>query len=129
MSVNIVNPDGSLQSVAGLNNFPSVGTAAFKDSTNTVTAGSTDLVESGAVKSAIDNITSNIAMTETTNVATVAHAKDSYFIDSSGQFVKATTDIAIGTTIAVGTNVTVTTIAEALGSAGPSYSPAENEQF
>lgn len=60
MSVNIVNPDGSLQSVAGLNNFPSVGTAAFKDSTNAVTAGSTDLVESGAVKSAIDNAVSNV---------------------------------------------------------------------
>lgn len=60
MSVNIVNPDGSLQSVAGLNNFPSVGTAAFKDSTNAVTAGSADLVESGAVKSAIDNAVSNV---------------------------------------------------------------------
>lgn len=34
---------------------PTLGTAAAKDSTNAVTAGSTDLVESGAVKDAIDN--------------------------------------------------------------------------
>ena len=33
---------------------PTLGTAAAKDSTNAVTANSTDLVESGAVKSAID---------------------------------------------------------------------------
>lgn len=32
-----------------------LGTAASKDSTNAVTSGSTDLVESGAVKTAIDN--------------------------------------------------------------------------
>ena len=82
----------------------------------TVTEDSTNPITSGAVKSAIDNTVSNIAMTETTNVATVAHVKDSYFIDSNGQFVKATTDIAIGATIAVGTNVTVTTIAEAINS-------------
>ena len=35
-----------------------LGTAAAKDSTNAVTAGSTDLVESGAVKSAIDSAVS-----------------------------------------------------------------------
>lgn len=37
-----------------------LGTAAAKDSTNAVTAGSTALVESGAVKSAIDTATSNL---------------------------------------------------------------------
>lgn len=35
-----------------------LGTAASKDSTNAVTSGSTDLVESGAVKAAIDNAVS-----------------------------------------------------------------------
>lgn len=37
-----------------IKNKPTLGTAAAKDSTNAVTANSTDLVESGAVKSAID---------------------------------------------------------------------------
>lgn len=37
-----------------LNNLPTLGTAAAKDSTSSVAAGSTDLVESGAVKAAID---------------------------------------------------------------------------
>ena len=37
-----------------IKNKPTLGTAAAKDSTNSVTANSTDLVESGAVKAAID---------------------------------------------------------------------------
>ena len=39
-----------------LSNTPTLGTAAAKDSTNSVTSGSTDLVESGAVYTAIDNL-------------------------------------------------------------------------
>lgn len=38
-----------------LSDITNAGTAAAKDSTSSVTAGSTDLVESGAVKTAIDN--------------------------------------------------------------------------
>ena len=38
---------------------PTLGTAAAKDATNAVTAGSTDLVESGAVKTAIDTAISS----------------------------------------------------------------------
>lgn len=41
-------------------NKPALGSAAAKNSTNSVTAGSTDLVESGAVKTAIDNTLSNV---------------------------------------------------------------------
>lgn len=44
-----LNGDSSFEDI-GL----TLGTAAAKDSTNAVTADSTDLVESGAVKSAID---------------------------------------------------------------------------
>lgn len=39
---------------------PTLGTAAAKDSTNNVTAGSTDLVESGAVKTAIDTAIASV---------------------------------------------------------------------
>ena len=39
---------------------PTLGTAAVKDSTNAVTSGSTDLVESGAVKTAIDTAVSSL---------------------------------------------------------------------
>lgn len=42
-----------------LKNKPTLGTAAAKDSTSSVTDGSTDLVESGAVKSAIDTAVSS----------------------------------------------------------------------
>ena len=38
----------------------SVGSAAYKDSTNAVTSGSTDLVESGAVQDAIDNALTSV---------------------------------------------------------------------
>lgn len=43
-----------------IKNKPTLGTAAAKDSTNAVTANSTDLVESGAVKTAIDNALMNV---------------------------------------------------------------------
>lgn len=50
-----VNSDWTAASgVAAILHKPTLGTAAAKDSTNAVTAGSTDLVESGAVKTAID---------------------------------------------------------------------------
>ena len=42
-----------------ITDFPTLGTAAAKDSTNAVTSGSTALVESGAVKSAIDTAVSS----------------------------------------------------------------------
>ena len=52
-----VNSDWNASSgVAEILNKPILGTAAAKDSTNAVTQGSTDLVESGAVWSAIDNL-------------------------------------------------------------------------
>ena len=43
-----------------IKNKPTLGTAAAKDSTNAVTSGSTDLVESGAVKTAIDTAISAV---------------------------------------------------------------------
>ena len=58
-------PDAQIQSdwnqsdntkVDFIKNKPTLGTAAAKDSTNAVTQNSTDLVESGAVWSAIDNL-------------------------------------------------------------------------
>ena len=52
-----VNSDWNANSgVAEILNKPTFGTAAAKDSTNAVTQSSTDLVESGAVWSAIDNL-------------------------------------------------------------------------
>ena len=43
-----------------IKNKPTLGTAAAKDSTNSVTENSTDLVESGAVKTAIDSAISRV---------------------------------------------------------------------
>lgn len=43
-----------------IKNKPTLGTAAAKDSTNAVTANSTDLVESGAVKTAIDGLETTV---------------------------------------------------------------------
>lgn len=55
-----VNSDWSAASgVAEILHKPTLGTAAAKDSTSAVTSGSTDLVESGAVKNAIDNAVSS----------------------------------------------------------------------
>lgn len=57
-----VNADWTAVSgVAQILHKPTLGTAAAKNSTNTVTSGSADLVESGAVKSAIDTSTANKA--------------------------------------------------------------------
>lgn len=62
-----------------------------------------------------------ISSVETTNTAVSAHAVGSYFINASGQFVKATSAIAIGDTIivkpTVGYNCEETTIADVLKSA------------
>ena len=56
-----VNSDWAASSgVAEILHKPTLGTAAAKDSTNSVTANSTDLVESGAVKTAIDNAISSV---------------------------------------------------------------------
>lgn len=57
-----VNADWTAVSgVAQILHKPTLGTAAAKNSTNAVTSGSADLVESGAVKSAIDTSTANKA--------------------------------------------------------------------
>lgn len=57
----------------GESDYQVYGTAAFKNATNTITAGSTDLAEAGAVKSAIDNVITNLgtaAAKDSTNAVT-----------------------------------------------------------
>lgn len=47
-------------SYANISGKPTLGTAAAKDSTDTLSSGSSDLIESGAVHSAIDTLTTQI---------------------------------------------------------------------
>lgn len=89
-----------------------LGTAAAKDSTNSVTAGSTDLVESGAVKDAIDTAVSSAyhhAGTKTVaqlthDLLVAANEGNVYNITDSGT---TTSDFieGIGKTIDEGSNV------------------------
>ena len=58
----------------------SLGTAAAKNSTNAVTSGSTDLVESGAVYSAIDNVSSEVAKAYKTDDSSESAIDDADYI-------------------------------------------------
>lgn len=57
-------------SYANISGKPALGSAAAKDSTNTLSSGSTNLIESGAVYSAIESV--NSALTNKADVSTVA---------------------------------------------------------
>ena len=48
-------PTAHTHTKSQITDFPTLGSAAYKNSTNAVTSGSTDLVESGAVSDAINN--------------------------------------------------------------------------
>lgn len=61
----------------------SLGTAAAKNSTNAVTSGSTDLVESGAVHRAIDAVSSVAYKTTDSSESAIADADYIPFYDSS----------------------------------------------
>ena len=97
-----------------IKNKPTLGTAAAKDSTNAVTANSTDLVESGAVKNAIDAAVASAykpggsktcaellpALLIEANKGFVYNMSDSgttteYFVEGAGQPILAGQDVAI----------------------------------
>lgn len=97
-----------------IKNKPTLGTAAVKDSTNAVTANSTDLVESGAVKSAIDAAVASAykpggsktcaellpALLVESNKGFVYNMSDSgttteYFVEGAGKPILAGQDVAI----------------------------------
>ena len=97
-----------------IKNKPTLGTAAAKDSTNAVTANSTDLVESGAVKSAIDAAVASAykpggsktctellpALLVESNKGFVYNMSDSgttteYFVEGAGEPILAGQDVAI----------------------------------
>lgn len=97
-----------------IKNKPTLGTAAAKDSTNAVTANSTDLVESGAVKSAIDAAVASAykpggsktcaellpALLIESNKGFVYNMSDSgttteYFVEGAGEPILAGQDVAI----------------------------------
>lgn len=74
-----------------ITDFPVLGTAAAKDSTNAVTSGSTDLVESGAVHSAIETVNSALADCYSKNDSTETAIDDADYIpfyDTSAQAMK-----------------------------------------
>ena len=85
-------------SYANISGKPTLGTAAAKDSTNTLSSGSTDLIESGAVHSAIQTLTDDLSdlsdevdKTYKSDDATeTSMADDDYipFYDSSAQTTK-----------------------------------------
>ena len=52
-------------SYANISGKPTLGTAAAKDSTDTLSSGSTDLIESGAVHSAIETLTNQVSTLNT----------------------------------------------------------------
>lgn len=54
-----------------IKNKPALGTAATKNSTNAVTSGDTDLVESGAVDTAIDNARGDVTETQYSAIASI----------------------------------------------------------
>ena len=88
--------------ISGKANASDLGTAAAKDSTNAVTSASTDLVESGAVYTALQSKAdkSDIAPTYATNVAPTGGLKkgDEFYL-SDGILYRATTTISAGSAI------------------------------
>lgn len=91
-----------------LSGTPTLGTAAAKDSTNAVTSGSTDLVESGAVYTEIQTLTNEISNTVAyinTNSTTASknYAKDELFI-LDGVLRKALVNITAGNTLTINSN-------------------------
>lgn len=67
-----VNADWNAASgVAQILNKPTLGTAAAKDSTNAVTSDATDLVESGAVYTAIDNARGDVTEAQYSAIASI----------------------------------------------------------
>lgn len=61
-----------------------------------------------------NRLASDIGTVEVSDAAAYAHAVGEYFINSSGQFVKVTTAIAVGDTIETGTNVSSTSVSAIL---------------
>lgn len=67
-----VNADwNAVSGVAQILNKPTLGTAAGKDSTNTVTSGDADLVESRAVYTAIDNARGDVTEAQYSAIASI----------------------------------------------------------
>lgn len=108
-----------------IKNKPTLGTAAAKDSTNSVTENSTDLVESGAVKTAIDSAISRVYKPAgnktcaqlTSELLVKANLGNVYNMTDSGT---TTSDFVegAGKTIELGDNVAVVDVGT---SSSPSY--------
>lgn len=98
----------------------SLGTAAAKNATDTITSGSTDLIESGAVHSAIQTLTTQVnnaltniqgdltSISETGTTASQAISSGTYFY-LNGELVRAKVAIAQGATFTLNTNYEVVT--------------------
>lgn len=101
-----VNADWNASSgKAEIYNKPTLGTAAAKNSTSSVTSGSTDLVESGAVAAAIGDKAdlTLIAPIQSTLTASKAYAVGEQFVYNQVLY-KVTQAIAQGATFTIGTN-------------------------
>lgn len=98
-----------------IKNKPTLGTAAAKDSTNAVTENSTDLVESGAVKTAIDTAVSSVDLSGKADKVSSAINGNLAALDANGNLAdsgsKAADFIISGS--ATGTALTLTDSADA----------------
>ena len=89
-----------------------------KTMSSPVTIGGESKTTVEAAVGALENVKADktaISSVETTSTAVSAHAVGSYFINASGQFVKATSAIAVGDTIS-GSNTAVSSVEEAKAS-------------
>ena len=75
-------------SYSNISGKPTLGTAAAKNSTDTLSSGSTDLIESGAVYSAIQTLTNETYKTDDSTETTIADDDYIPFYDSSAQTTK-----------------------------------------
>lgn len=86
------------------------------DDTEGGTASSDDLITSGAVRAAINKILGDLAVIETTAIASRAYSVGDYLI-LNGTLYRVKTAIASGGTITVGTNVVATTVSKEVNDA------------
>ena len=103
-------------SYANISGKPTLGSAAAKNSTDTLSSGSTDLIESGAVHSAIQTLTNQVddissdltSISETGTTASRAISSGTYFY-LDGTLVRAKVNIASGETFTLNTNYELVT--------------------
>ena len=107
-------------------NKPTLGTAAAKASTNAVTQNSTDLVESGAVYSSVDALSTALTTVNQTKPTANANIGKGQYFYLDGSLVKTKVTIHSGDTFTLNTNYEATSLGGLNDIIGLFFS---NEQF